>query len=208
MSDTNEVGRNAEGAVRVFLESGGYTVVPYGVEHTLKEAVDKLGYNGFSALNVDRLISSAPDFFVLSPDRKTYWLIEVKCPAQWDENQRRWLKDSLEPQTECWRHIFVVIAHRSGRVTDPLENHIRIGQLFIDDNKLKVWPRGSSESMDWDEIRWEDLPGLETVFGAGREQGSWSKRCSTLVETIQKKPDEAAEKKYIGKRFNELMPRP
>lgn len=206
MSDSNKVGRNAEDAIRTFLESGGYTVVPYGVEQTLKPVVDKLGYHEYCALNLDPLISRAPDFFVLSPDKKHYWLVEVKSIAQWDITQREWLKARLEPQTKVWKRVFAVIAIRSAESASPLDSHIRVGQLVISDNKLKVWPLGISEEMDWDQVQWENLRSLETLFGAGRGQDSWKQRCTVLVEAIRKEPNDTAESECLRKRWNELMP--
>ena len=186
---TDTVGKRAEQAVRFFLESEGYKVIPYGVEHTLKDIV-ALGTEAYSALRLNDVISSAPDFFVLSPKNQGYWLLEVKYRACWSNLTQSGLKEDFETQARCWKSVVSLIAVKSPVGPDGVPtSHIRVGQLFERGSKLKAHVKSTDEGKEWDEIQWDDLYPIEEVFGACCQNEAGGKRLVELVQTIRNMPE-------------------
>lgn len=190
MTYSDKVGGLAEDAVQGFLASGGFTVIPYGIEHTLKVVAD-LDLKQYAQLQLDEVIATAPDFFVLSPERQYYWLLEVKYRSFWSDETRDWLKSHLEPQVKCWRRMLVLIAIKSpvGTPGAP-ESHIRVGQLFVENGKLSVYAQTCVGGKEWDQVQWEDLPGIGDVFSACCSNTGGLEQLCNLIESIRSMPDD------------------
>ena len=199
----NPQGESAENAVKAFLEGSGCKVTPYGIEHTLKD-VAKLDWNDYANLQLEKVITSAPDFFVLSPNDANYWLLEVKYRRGWGPNTVSELKEHLEPQTQCWPRINVLIAIKSpiGEVGKP-ECHLRAGQLFCEAGQLSVHVRSREVTKKWDAVEWQDLFPLHEFFSAFCRDAAGRSRLGQLVETIRNIPDESVNTKSMKKLWNE-----
>ena len=202
---TNTVGKLAEQAVKSFLEGDCYTVIPYGVEHTLKDVVN-LGTDKYSKLCLEKVVSSAPDFFVLSPQNQSYWLLEVKYRGCWDNLTRSGLKECLEPQTQCWKNVVALIAIKIpvGADKSP-SSYIRVCQLFTIGGKLNVFTQGNSGSKGWDEVQWDDLYPIEGVFTACCQDDTSKRRLSILVKAIRETPQKKTDMKRIWKFWCKLQ---
>jgi hypothetical protein len=192
---TKKVGHLAELAVKSFLEGSGYKVIPYGVEHTLREVVD-LGTKAYAKLGLEEVIKTAPDFVVLSPDRESYWLVEVKYRGCWSELARSSLNDDFEPQVRSWKRLFAVIAIKSPAGQDgTTTSHIRVCHLFIRDaggeRRLNAYVKGVAGGKKWDEVQWDDLCPIEDVFRSCCQDAAGKQRVDELVQTIRKMPEDS-----------------
>ncbi|MEI7728104.1 MAG: hypothetical protein WCO56_00920 [Verrucomicrobiota bacterium] len=196
---TNSVGQRAEQAVKSFLEGDGYKVIPYGVEYTLKD-VAALSTEAYSALHLSDVITSAPDFFVLSPSKQGWWLLEVKYRKCWCDLARDGLKKKLEMQARCWKRVVVLIAVKHPVGPDKLStSYIRACQLCMDSGRLMAYRTNSTEGREWDAIEWDFLDPIEAVFGACCQNMAGMKRLNKLVETIKKMPEDSSDKNMIDK---------
>jgi len=199
----NPQGESAEKAVKAFLESSGCKVIPYGMEHTLKEVVD-LSAAAFRDLNLEKVITSAPDFFVLTPKNSSYRLLEVKYRKCWTPYLRTELKKIIEPQVRCWPRLNVLIAIRSptGAAGVP-ESHVRVAELSYEAGKLSVHVRSREVAKEWDAVEWQDLSPLQELFTGFCRGNAGRDRLGHLVEAIRKIPDESLDKTSIKKLWNE-----
>jgi hypothetical protein len=196
---TDTVGKRVEQAVRSFLENEGYKVIPYGVEHTLQDVV-ALGTEAYSALRLNDVISSAPDFFVLSPKNQGYWLLEVKYRACWGNLTQSGLKEDFETQARCWKSVVCLIAVKSPVGPDGVPtSHIRVGQLFERGSKLKAHVKSADEGKKWDDLQWDDLYPIEEVFGACCQNEAGKQRLNKLVRTIRETPEHSIDMNLLRK---------
>jgi len=204
---TNTVGQRTEQAVKSFLEGDGYKVIPYGVEHTLKDVV-ALGA-AYSKLCLDEVISSAPDFFVLSPDTQCYWLLEVKYRYCWSDLTRSGLKCYFEAQARCWKRVFAAIAVKSPVGTSGLPtSHIRACQLFTDNGKLRAYVKGIAGGKEWDDMQWDNLSPIEDVFRDCCQDEAGKHRLREFVRTIREAPDKGEHvKNVLRKAWNRTHPK-
>lgn len=198
----NPEGELAEKAVKAFLESSECEVIPYGIEHTLKEVV-KLGAAVYRKLQLEKVITSAPDFFVLTPRNSSYRLLEVKYRKCWTDYVRTELKEILEPQVRWWPRVNVLIAIRSpiGTAGVP-ESHVRVAELFCEACKLSVHVRSPEATKEWDAVEWQDLTPLQALFPGFCRGEAGRNRMGQLVEAIRKIPDESLDKRSIKKLWN------
>jgi hypothetical protein len=89
----------------MFRESGEFTVIPIGYEHTIPELAQYQHHVHIQ--KVLENIRSAPDFALISQDKAKVFLVEVKYRAEPTE------KDLLEIATELfdkWNPCFLFIA--------------------------------------------------------------------------------------------------
>jgi len=206
---TNTVGKRAEQAVKSFLEGDGYKVIPYGVEHTLKDVVN-LGPVIYSRLCLEKVVSSAPDFFVLPPQNQICQLLEVKYRSCWSDLTRSGLKEDLEPQTQCWKKVFALIAIKIPVGTDGSpSSYIRACELGIVSGKLNAVTQGNGGLKEWDEVQWDDLHPIEGVFTSCCQDDASKCRLSNLVKSIREMPEKKTDKNLkwkIWKIWKNLYP--
>lgn len=199
----NPQGEAAEKAVKAFFESSGCTVIPYGMEHTLKEVAD-LSAAAFRKLNLDKVVTSAPDFFVLTSKNSGYRLLEVKYRKSWDDYVRTKLKESLEPQARYWPGVKVLIALRSPTGAAGLpESHVRVAELFYEADSLSVHVHSREATKEWDAVEWQNLTPIQELFPGFCTGEAGRIRLGQLVETIRKIPDESLDKASLKKLWNE-----
>lgn len=138
---------------QMFRESGRYTILHSGYEYTLPELAQ---YQHLAEIKaVIENIRNAPDFVLVSQDKKEVYLVEVKYRThRHAENLMKICEDTLR----TWNHCWLFVASPDGFFFEPcntvLKNNGNIGPLvnekFVDhkvrDGYLKILdqlePRG------------------------------------------------------------------
>ncbi len=116
---------------QMFRESGNYTILHSGYEYTLPELAQ---YQHLAEVKaVIENISNAPDFVIVSQDKKEVHLVEVKYRSKIDpEDLKNICADTLKTWNPCW----LFVATPQGFYFEPcntvLRNEGKIGFLVND----------------------------------------------------------------------------
>ncbi|MGC9603115.1 MAG: hypothetical protein ABSF47_01440 [Minisyncoccia bacterium] len=113
---------------QMFRESGRHTILHSGYEYTLPELAQ---YQHFAEIKaVIENIRNAPDFVLISQDKKEVYLVEVKYRNHRDQND---LKNICEKTLKVWNHCWLFVASPDGFFFEPcntiLNNNGYIGPL-------------------------------------------------------------------------------
>ena len=114
---------------QMFRESGKYTILHSGYEYTLPELAQ---YQHLAQVRaVIENIRNAPDFILISQDKKEVHLVEVKYRAYRDPNE---LKNVVEKTLEAWNPVWLFVASPDGFFFEPCntisKNNGNIGGLY------------------------------------------------------------------------------
>ena len=124
---------------QMFRESGRYTILHSGYEYTLPELAQ---YQHLAEIKaVIENIRNAPDFVLVSQDKKEVYLIEVKYRThRYPEDLKKICEDTLK----TWNHCWLFVASPDGFFFEPchtiLNNDGRIGSLVNEkflDHKIR-----------------------------------------------------------------------
>lgn len=94
---------------QMFREEGRFTVIPFGYDRTLPELAQYAKEAEYQQV-IDN-IRSAPDFALVSKDRKQVFLIEVKYRAKIDMDN---LKEIAEKIEEKWQLVWMFVCTPEG----------------------------------------------------------------------------------------------
>ncbi len=113
---------------QMFRETGNYTILHSGYEYTLPELAQ---YQHFAEIKaVIENIRNAPDFILISQDKKEVYLVEVKYRKHRDANE---LKRIVQDTLKTWNPSWLFVASPDGFFFEPcnsiLKNNGRIGHL-------------------------------------------------------------------------------
>ncbi len=120
---------------QMFRESGKYTILHSGYEYTLPELAQ---YQHLAEIKtVMENIRNAPDFVLVSQDKKEVYLVEVKYRARRDPE---YLKQIVQETLKVWNPSWLFVASPDGFFFEPcntiLTNEGHIGALvnekFVD----------------------------------------------------------------------------
>ncbi len=115
---------------QMFIEAGEYTIIPFGYENVIPELAQCENYNDNSMVKkIKNTVRSAPDFALISQNKKKVWLIEVKYRSTYDKDK---IKKIAENQIERWDPSCLFIATLDGFYVDTCLRIIRqTGQASI-----------------------------------------------------------------------------
>ena len=114
---------------QMFRESGNYTILRAGYEYTLPELAQ---YQHLAEIQaVIENIRNAPDFVLISQDKKKVYLVEVKFMARRDPKK---IKEIVDDILKTWNHSWLFIASPDGFFFEPCNdisnNEGKIGELY------------------------------------------------------------------------------
>lgn len=114
---------------QMFRESGKFTILRAGYEYTLPELAQ---YQHLTEVNaVIENIRNAPDFVLISQDKKEVYLVEVKYRRQ---RRPQELKDVADKTLEIWNPSWLFVASPDGFFFEPCNtvsrNDGEIGRLY------------------------------------------------------------------------------
>jgi hypothetical protein len=114
---------------QMFRESGQYTILHSGYEYTLPELAQ---YQHLAEVKaVIENIRNAPDFVLISQDKKEVHLVEVKYRSHRDSEN---LKQIVGKTLEIWNPSWLFVASPDGFFFEPcntvLKNNGAIGTLY------------------------------------------------------------------------------
>jgi len=114
---------------QMFRESGRYTILRSGYEYTLPELAPYQHLAEVKAV-IDN-IRNAPDFVLISQDKREVHLVEVKYRAQRDSHN---LKQIVAETLRIWNPSWLFVASPDGFFFEPcntiLKNEGAIGPLY------------------------------------------------------------------------------
>ncbi len=105
---------------QMFREKGAFTVIPFGYEKTVPELIN-CGKSD-NAKKVKKNISSSPDFILISQNKESVYLVEVKYLAKLNPET---MKDIAMKQQRRWHPSWIFIATLSGFHFDYCSNIIK-----------------------------------------------------------------------------------
>jgi hypothetical protein len=112
----------------MFRVDSRYTIIPLGYEHTTPILAQ---YQHL--LHVRKVldnIRNAPDFALISEDKKSVYLVEVRYKAAFDKNDI--LKDAKELYDAGWNPCFLFVGSRDGFYYGSVKNIIdNAGQIDL-----------------------------------------------------------------------------
>ncbi len=114
----------------MFQKEGNYTVIPFGYENTMPELVN-CG-KSFDAKRVKDNISDSPDFVLVSLNKKSIYLVEVKYRRDFDnrsEFEIEKIKNFAQEQKCRWNPSWIFLATRKGFYFDSCSNIIKNGEV-------------------------------------------------------------------------------
>lgn len=113
---------------QMFRESGKFTILHSGYEYTLPELAQYQHLTEIKA--VIENIRNAPDFVLISQDKKEVYLVEVKYRKHRDADK---IKQIVEKTLKVWNPSWLFIASPDGFFFEPCsmikKNNGRIGPL-------------------------------------------------------------------------------
>jgi hypothetical protein len=113
----------------MFRTSGEYTVLPLGYEHTTPILAQYQHLVHVKSVLAN--LRNAPDFALISDDKKSVFLVEVRYKSSFDSQDI--LKDAQELYDANWNPCFLFVASRSGfhygSVKEIIHNHGVIEEL-------------------------------------------------------------------------------
>ncbi len=114
---------------QMFRESGRFTILHSGYEYTLPELAQ---YQHLAEIKaVIENIRNAPDFVLVSQDKKEVYLVEVKYRSRYDSQD---LKEIVDKTLEIWNPSWLFIASPDGFFFEPCNtisrNNGSIGKFY------------------------------------------------------------------------------
>lgn len=94
---------------QMFREAGEYTIIPFGYENIVPELVN-CGKSA-NAKKVIKNISSSPDFALISRNKESVFLVEVKYRHRLDKEE---VKNLAEEQKFRWHPSWIFLATLDG----------------------------------------------------------------------------------------------
>ncbi len=92
---------------QMFREAKKFTIIPFGYENVIPELSQCDNFSNSMAKKVIDNIRNAPDFALISNNKKIVLLVEVKYRLTYDKNE---IKEIAEKQKEKWDPSFLFIA--------------------------------------------------------------------------------------------------
>jgi hypothetical protein len=118
---------------QMFREAGRFTVIPFGYESTLPEIAQYAHLAEYQP--VIENIRTAPDFALVSHDKKEVFLVEVKYRKALNPQE---IKSVSEKIRDRWKAVWVFVATPQGfffnSCTDAIEGNgqmLSLGQQWI-----------------------------------------------------------------------------
>lgn len=126
---------------QMFRESGRYTILHSGYEYTLPELAQ---YQHLAEIKaVIENIRNAPDFVLISQDKREVYLVEVKYRRRWYAEE---LKKICEETLKTWHPCWLFVASPDGFFFEPCSTVIENdGQMRPFRNEKFVDPKVSEE---------------------------------------------------------------
>jgi hypothetical protein len=166
-------GAVTQSLVKSLLIDAGITVVPLGVEESLREVSD-LPLEQYLQLNLPGPLRTLPDFFALSRERDQSWLIEVKFRAGWDEEVKRQLGEILLAQAQTWSPLYLILFFGNTPSEYPAwpSSWVRAARLEVVNGVLHVI--GHERDTPWQQINWLHLSKIQDVFPRLNDADRWA----------------------------------
>jgi len=174
-------GQFAESLVSSLLETGGYRVLRFGVEHVLSE-VKSVAHRREGILDLPPALWAMPDFLVIDVDTGATALVEVKFRMRTDAQTVRELASTLRNQQQHWPGALtvVVVAEPPGWTGARYQDHIRVVQST--DIHTPMWATTTDLApATW----WSRLAPLAAIFERVREVPAFHADADRLVPVIQ-----------------------
>ncbi len=113
---------------QMFRESGNYTILHTGYEHTMPELAQ---YRRTLKKEVVEDVSGMPDFVLISNDKKALFIVEVKYRSK---IYREELKEIARVMLKKWNPSWLFVTSPDGFFFEPchtiVNNEGRIGSLY------------------------------------------------------------------------------
>lgn len=104
-------GHTVESIFENLLSHAGYTIVPFGIEKTIRE-VRTFNREDYLSMveNTNKTLRYMPDFFVLDNENKKGWLVEVKYRKDFEDNDRQSFIKEVNDNYKNWRPFILLLA--------------------------------------------------------------------------------------------------
>lgn len=182
MKYTNRLkGAITQSLVKALLSQAKMTVVPLGIEETIREVAD-LPVAQYLALELSPALRKLPDFFATNAERARYWLIEVKFRSNWSDAVRSELGAALLEQAHVWAplHVVIFLGDTPSYFNQP-SSWVRVATVFVENEVLKFnHPEGPR---NWCDAAWHSLERIQDVFPALNMRELWND--DALAATLQ-----------------------
>ncbi|MHB1056355.1 MAG: hypothetical protein ACYC0F_00555 [Rhodanobacter sp.] len=179
-------GAVTQSLVRSLFAQAGLTVVPLGIEETIREVSD-LPLDQYMRLDLPTALRKLPDFFTTNRERTTHWLVEVKYRRQWNEAVREELGQVLTHQVATWDPlvVFIFVGETPSQFDQP-SSWVRAAQLKLDDGELKFRPHGGGDYLSWSQATFINLQRVQDVFPQLNDTHLWASSALHLTLDISR----------------------
>ncbi|MEK7580454.1 MAG: hypothetical protein AAB465_02495 [Patescibacteria group bacterium] len=110
---------------QMFLKAGDYTIIPFGYEKTVPELARYKQFSSEQRKIVDN-IRNAPDYAMISPDRTSVFLVEVKFRSKIYIKE---IIEIVEKQKERWNPSWLFVATLEGFYLGECSDIIRYKRI-------------------------------------------------------------------------------
>lgn len=110
----------------MFREGGKNTVIPFGYEKTFPELLYSYKSSNKGKRGVMKNIKNAPDYAIISEDKKSIYLVEVKYRAKFDENE---IRSIAKDQEKRWSPSYMFVATLGGFYFGMCQDIVKSGKI-------------------------------------------------------------------------------
>lgn len=179
-------GAVTQSLVRSLFAQAGLTIVPLGIEETIRE-VAELPLPQYMQLNLPTALRKIPDFFATDKDRTKFWLIEVKYRRQWSDAVRDELGVAFAQQVSTWDPLIAIIfLGEKPSYFDQPSSWVRAAQLKIVDHELKFIPHGGGDYLPWSQATFINLQRVQDVVPQLNDTQLWASSALELTLDISR----------------------
>lgn len=174
-------GAVTQSLVRSLFAQAGLTVVPLGIEETVREVAD-LPMDQYVGLGLPIALRKLPDFFAANRERTTHWLVEVKYRRQWSDAVRDELGQTLAQQVSTWDPlvVFIFVGETPSQFDQP-SSWVRAAQVKMDGDVLKFRPHGGGDYLPWGQATFFSLQRVQDVFPQLNDAQLWESSALRLT---------------------------
>lgn len=179
-------GSVTQSLVRTLFTQAGLTVVPLGIEETIRE-VSELPLAQYMQLNLPVALRKLPDFFATNRERTVHWLVEVKYRRYWSEAVRDELEQSLVPQVANWDPlvVFIFVGDSPSQFDQP-SSWVRAAQVKMDNGVLKFKNYENGQYVPWNQCTYINLERVQDVFPQLNDPALWGSSALHLTLEISR----------------------
>ena len=179
-------GAVTQSLVRSLFAQAGLTIVPLGIEETIRE-VAELPLTKYLGLNLPLALRKLPDFFATDRDRTTHWLVEVKYRREWNDATRDELEQSLSEQVSTWSPlvVFIFVGETPSRFVQP-SSWVRAAQVKMDNGTLKFNHCENGTYVPWSQANFINLQRVQDVFPQLNNSELWASSALDLTIEISR----------------------